>query len=111
MRRFGRKLDDEAMRRELPLSVFFFDCLLADAVAFVERPLSERRQALEHAVPKANVRSEEHTSELQSRVDLVCRLLLEKKKDEGQTRIAVAYERDLAGPAGPRLSSFPARRR
>src|SRR5438105_10516368 len=28
----------------------------------------------------AVVRSEEHTSELQSRVDLVCRLLLEKKK-------------------------------
>src|SRR5690349_23992499 len=27
-----------------------------------------------------NVRSEEHTSELQSRRDLVCRLLLEKKK-------------------------------
>src|SRR5438105_6040730 len=29
---------------------------------------------------KERVRSEEHTSELQSRVDLVCRLLLEKKK-------------------------------
>src|SRR6266536_1848926 len=28
----------------------------------------------------AKLRSEEHTSELQSRVDLVCRLLLEKKK-------------------------------
>src|SRR5438105_5269874 len=28
------------------------------------------------------IRSEEHTSELQSRVDLVCRLLLEKKKDK-----------------------------
>src|SRR5207247_3953519 len=28
----------------------------------------------------AKKRSEEHTSELQSRVDLVCRLLLEKKK-------------------------------
>src|SRR2546428_9353193 len=27
-----------------------------------------------------NLRSEEHTSELQSRSDLVCRLLLEKKK-------------------------------
>src|SRR2546428_9875010 len=27
-------------------------------------------------------RSEEHTSELQSRSDLVCRLLLEKKKDK-----------------------------
>src|SRR5438105_15545126 len=31
-------------------------------------------------------RSEEHTSELQSRVDLVCRLLLEKKKNDLQTR-------------------------
>src|SRR5207247_6316520 len=31
-------------------------------------------------LPPLRVRSEEHTSELQSRVDLVCRLLLEKKK-------------------------------
>src|SRR5207247_4389721 len=31
-------------------------------------------------------RSEEHTSELQSRVDLVCRLLLEKKKDSDDRR-------------------------
>src|SRR5699024_12257700 len=31
---------------------------------------------------KSNGRSEEHTSELQSRFDLVCRLLLEKKKQE-----------------------------
>src|SRR5699024_12157590 len=30
-------------------------------------------------------RSEEHTSELQSRFDLVCRLLLEKKKIRGRT--------------------------
>src|SRR5438105_6804155 len=32
-------------------------------------------------VPAPTRRSEEHTSELQSRVDLVCRLLLEKKKN------------------------------
>src|SRR5438105_9533675 len=32
-------------------------------------------------VGQAGGRSEEHTSELQSRVDLVCRLLLEKKKN------------------------------
>src|SRR2546429_6009656 len=32
------------------------------------------------------VRSEEHTSELQSRLHLVCRLLLEKKKTDHQTR-------------------------
>src|SRR5438105_810886 len=36
-------------------------------------------------------RSEEHTSELQSRVDLVCRLLLEKKKRRQQiTDVCVA---------------------
>src|SRR5690349_22703409 len=33
-----------------------------------------------HPQPLGSVRSEEHTSELQSRRDLVCRLLLEKKK-------------------------------
>src|SRR5438046_6200119 len=32
-----------------------------------------------------NGRSEEHTSELQSLTNLVCRLLLEKKKNEDQT--------------------------
>src|SRR5690349_22916594 len=31
-------------------------------------------------------RSEEHTSELQSRRDLVCRLLLEKKKKQSETK-------------------------
>src|SRR2546422_5418620 len=34
------------------------------------------------ALPGQEARSEEHTSELQSRLHLVCRLLLEKKKKE-----------------------------
>src|SRR2546429_4553628 len=33
-----------------------------------------------HLFERPDVRSEEHTSELQSRLHLVCRLLLEKKK-------------------------------
>src|SRR2546429_6507799 len=33
---------------------------------------------------KGRIRSEEHTSELQSRLHLVCRLLLEKKKEHTQ---------------------------
>src|SRR2546421_8155280 len=41
-------------------------------------------------------RSEEHTSELQSRSDLVCRLLLEKKKKNQKTHLA---------HKAPRLSS------
>src|SRR2546428_3208666 len=36
-------------------------------------------------------RSEEHTSELQSRSDLVCRLLLEKKKNSTQGWLNAAF--------------------
>ena len=52
MRRFGRKLEVEAMRRELPLSVFFFDCLLRDDEPLIDHPASERFDALETAVPR-----------------------------------------------------------
>src|SRR2546422_4362874 len=38
--------------------------------------------------PTVEVRSEEHTSELQSRLHLVCRLLLEKKKRNEKLQIA-----------------------
>ncbi|HUP94888.1 MAG TPA: ATP-dependent DNA ligase [Burkholderiales bacterium] len=52
MRRFGRKLDVEAMRSELPLSVFFFDCLLRDDEPLIDHPAQERFAALESAVPR-----------------------------------------------------------
>src|SRR5690606_41181369 len=38
--------------------------------------------SLKYAFPDGRERSEEHTSELQSRENLVCRLLLEKKKKQ-----------------------------
>src|SRR5690606_41976176 len=46
------------------------------------------------SLPQKRVRSEEHTSELQSRENLVCRLLLEKKKkkknnEQTQRRVRV----------------------
>src|SRR5438270_3191541 len=46
------------------------------------------------SVPGAAARSEEHTSELQSQSNLVCRLLLEKKKKEAihvQVLVASAW--------------------
>src|SRR2546429_2510463 len=59
-----------------------------DALATTDRDL--RRGRIGHRIEvEANVglrgeqyRSEEHTSELQSRLHLVCRLLLEKKKQQ-----------------------------
>src|SRR5256884_2113974 len=49
------------------------------------------------------LRSEEHTSELQSRLHLVCRLLLEKKKKTAITSCPFLY--------GPHGSSIPANHR
>src|SRR2546430_17382632 len=42
-----------------------------------------------YAFSQPPIRSEEHTSELQSQSNLVCRLLLEKKKNTDQTIIAL----------------------
>src|SRR5260370_31891753 len=42
------------------------------------RPRARQCKSLQRAISKS--RSEEHTSELQSHLNLVCRLLLEKKK-------------------------------
>src|ERR1041385_9500768 len=43
-------------------------------------------------------RSEEHTSELQSRLHLVCRLLLEKKKQKQHTSVTILL---LLAPRAP----------
>src|SRR5438034_5889478 len=48
-----------------------------DAVSISDAPVHQARERLAYA---DRIRSEEHTSELQSHSDLVCRLLLEKKK-------------------------------
>jgi DNA ligase-1 len=46
MRRFGRKLDVEALRRELPISPFFFDALYLDGTALIDEPLARRAAVL-----------------------------------------------------------------
>src|SRR5256885_12823815 len=52
-------------------------------------PALMRARWTQGAVRGTPSRSEEHTSELQSPCNLVCRLLLEKKKTSGQPRILV----------------------
>src|SRR5690625_6724311 len=59
-----------AARRVLPVDVGMLGAGVRD----------QQRQVLTCQVPGNRARSEEHTSELQSRGHLVCRLLLEKKK-------------------------------
>src|SRR2546422_4929971 len=58
---------------------------LDDLAVRVARQRVEHRERQGHQerapMTRMEARSEEHTSELQSRLHLVCRLLLEKKKD------------------------------
>ena len=51
MRRFGRKLDVETLRAELPMRAFFFDCLRLDGRSVADLPTRERHAALTEAVP------------------------------------------------------------
>jgi DNA ligase-1 len=51
MRRFGRKLDVEALRQDLPLRCFFFDALALDGEPLLDRPAHERFAVLADAVP------------------------------------------------------------
>src|SRR2546422_7057892 len=53
--------------------------LLAGSGGWMQRPLASQLS-----------RSEEHTSELQSRLHLVCRLLLEKKKTNDNAHVHLA---------------------
>jgi len=53
MRRFGRKLDVDQVRRELPISAFFFDCLYIDGRSIADHATRERHAALSDAIPAA----------------------------------------------------------
>src|SRR2546422_2255473 len=52
----------------------------------VQNPKSAATRLVADDLRDSLARSEEHTSELQSRLHLVCRLLLEKKKKRKQTK-------------------------
>src|SRR2546429_7343794 len=55
-------------------------------------PAWPRRRSSSASSTSCAFRSEEHTSELQSRLHLVCRLLLEKKKKKNKTKARYVKE-------------------
>src|SRR5256886_9145307 len=74
-------------------------CAGCPADAILHRPRhrprpgrGELRRRLRPDRPRRHPRSEEHTSELQSQSNLVCRLLLEKKKKTLNTKLTLLLE-------------------
>jgi DNA ligase-1 len=53
MRRFGRKLDVERLRQELPLRAYYFDCLRCGETTLAGLPARERFAALAGILPEA----------------------------------------------------------
>src|SRR5437868_13207734 len=76
----------------LPISIVADDHLARRAqleeAAEVDAAVAADAHGARAAAARVQERSEEHTSELQSRFDLVCRLLLEKKKKKKKKQIA-----------------------
>src|SRR2546421_1996144 len=82
-----------------PYTTLFRSVLVPDEILWIHHQEAVHRQPRYRcaqsmvggrAQPTHRDRSEEHTSELQSRSDLVCRLLLEKKKKDGRTTDAAS---------------------
>src|SRR2546429_5187447 len=63
--------------------------------------IARRHHSRRRRVRPPRTRSEEHTSELQSRLHLVCRLLLEKKKTVAATRLKMTNTDDHANDLRP----------
>src|SRR5437868_11206462 len=71
----------DELNRNSPLRPVFFDLDSSDLSTEGQHILDANAAILKQNATWTVTRSEEHTSELQSRFDLVCRLLLEKKKN------------------------------
>src|SRR2546429_5691458 len=82
------------MIRRPPRSTLFpYTTLFRSGRLRVLQQIAERAGA-QGVEDRCVIRSEEHTSELQSRLHLVCRLLLEKKKNRNN---CVSYRQDGCG--------------
>ncbi|MEX0733554.1 MAG: ATP-dependent DNA ligase [Steroidobacteraceae bacterium] len=53
MRRFGRRLDVERLRAELPMCALFFDCLRYEGESLADLPARERFRSLAQALPES----------------------------------------------------------
>src|SRR2546426_2565226 len=85
-----------------PYTTLFRSVALRQLSRHVRRlPLGREQRADDFRELAGGGRSEEHTSELQSPCNLVCRLLLEKKKNSQERFVHIrAYEDRLSqGPA------------
>src|SRR5688572_32711068 len=72
--------------------------LLLDVLDNVKGRSCQRPPRRRASSTRPFTRSEEHTSELQSQSNLVCRLLLEKKKQKTHTHLPISHQPPPSSP-------------
>ena len=100
MRRFGRKLDVERMRAELPLSPFWFDLIYLDGADLLDVPQSQRFSALAALAPPERTIPHTVTSDAGRAAEFL-RMAL----DQGHEGV-MAKARDAGYAAGARGQSW-----
>jgi DNA ligase-1 len=97
MRRFGRKLDVEAMRAELPLAAYFFDCLHLDGASLLDAPAQDRFDALAAALPPALVIPRIVTADVAAAEDFYADALARGHEGVMAKALAAPYEAGRRG--------------
>ena len=100
MRRFGRRLDVRDIRRMLPLSSFFFDCLFLNGEMLIDRPADERFQRLREVLSEDMVVPRSVTDDLDE-----ARSFLDEALQAGHEGV-VAKALDAPYEAGARGKSW-----
>src|SRR2546429_6059796 len=96
--RTNERLTNRQLKRDLKLSAEFFGRAFRALISVSHensKCMGNMRETC-NIVARSKRRSEEHTSELQSRLHLVCRLLLEKKKDTQYQQLDASCSRCCA---------------
>src|SRR2546430_10028666 len=87
----GRNFFFLMIRRPPRSTLFPYTTLFRSEAAVGDLEIADGAVRVRGAPERSVSRSEEHTSELQSQSNLVCRLLLEKKNWKGLRRSSLAY--------------------
>jgi DNA ligase-1 len=105
MRRFGRKLDVEALRSALPLTSVFFDCLFLGGEDLTSRPAGERFEILRRTLGEELVVPRRVTSDVEE-----ARAFIQKALDAGHEGVmakslGAPYEAGSRGKAWLKLKT------
>src|SRR2546423_12082450 len=99
MRRFGRRINVEKLRDELPLTPFFFDVLLYEGESLIDHPLSQRLERLNHVASNALLVPRRVTADMPEVQNLRADALAAGHERGGVKPLSIPFEAHRTGSA------------